>query len=87
MIFAFIYKWAKDIYRQKMYWEAKKHERRRYCERKRIDLHIDDTEIYGKYFTTKFVLYKNGLIHHNGYSAELNYSVIQTLVACRQDGI
>lgn len=36
-------------------WDKTKGE---YCERKGIDLHIDDTERYGEYFSTKF-LYLN----------------------------
>lgn len=28
-----------------------------YCRRNNIDLHIDDTERYGRYFTTPFLLY------------------------------
>jgi hypothetical protein len=30
-----------------------------YCRSKYIDLHIDDTEAYAKYFTTPFLLYKS----------------------------
>jgi len=30
-----------------------------YCKYKEIDLHIDDTESYAKYFTTPFLLYKS----------------------------
>ena len=30
-----------------------------YCKNNQIDLHIDDTEIYSKYFTTPFLLYKS----------------------------
>ena len=30
-----------------------------YCRSKNIDLHIDDTEVYSKYFTTPFLLYKS----------------------------
>jgi len=30
-----------------------------YCKSKNIDLHIDDTEVYSKYFTTPFLLYKS----------------------------
>ena len=29
-----------------------------YCRIKQISLHIDDSEIYGKYFTTSYFLYK-----------------------------
>lgn len=28
-----------------------------YCEKEKIDVHIDDTEAYAKYFTTPFYLY------------------------------
>ena len=30
-----------------------------YCKSNSIDLHIDDTEVYSKYFTTPFLLYKS----------------------------
>ena len=30
-----------------------------YCKSNNIDLHIDDTEVYSKYFTTPFLLYKS----------------------------
>ena len=30
-----------------------------YCKLNNIDLHIDDTEVYSKYFTTPFLLYKS----------------------------
>lgn len=30
-----------------------------YCRSNNIDLHIDDTEVYSKYFTTPFLLYKS----------------------------
>lgn len=30
-----------------------------YCRSNQIDLHIDDTEVYSKYFTTPFLLYKS----------------------------
>jgi hypothetical protein len=30
-----------------------------YCRSNKIDLHIDDTEVYSKYFTTPFLLYKS----------------------------
>lgn len=30
-----------------------------YCKSNKIDLHIDDTEVYSKYFTTPFLLYKS----------------------------
>jgi len=30
-----------------------------YCRSNEIDLHIDDTEVYSKYFTTPFLLYKS----------------------------
>jgi hypothetical protein len=30
-----------------------------YCKSNEIDLHIDDTEVYSKYFTTPFLLYKS----------------------------
>lgn len=30
-----------------------------YCKSNSIDLHIDDTEAYSKYFTTPFLLYKS----------------------------
>ena len=32
----------------------------KYCKENNIDLHIDDTEIYSKYFTTSFLLFKSG---------------------------
>lgn len=38
-------------------WDSIKGE---YCQRNGIDLHIDDTEIYSKYFTTPFLLFKSG---------------------------
>ena len=31
-----------------------------YCKNNNIDLHIDDTEAYSKYFTTPFLLFKSG---------------------------
>lgn len=30
-----------------------------YCRKNKIDLHIDDTEVYSRYFTTPFLLYKS----------------------------
>jgi hypothetical protein len=30
-----------------------------YCRSNKIDLHIDDTQVYSKYFTTPFLLYKS----------------------------
>jgi hypothetical protein len=38
-------------------WDSIKGE---YCQKNKIDLHIDDTEIYSKYFTTPFLLFKSG---------------------------
>ena len=38
-------------------WDSIKGE---YCQKNGIDLHIDDTEIYSKYFTTPFLLFKSG---------------------------
>jgi len=32
----------------------------KYCKDNNMDLHIDDTEIYSKYFTTSFLLFKSG---------------------------
>lgn len=32
----------------------------KYCKDNNIDLHIDDTEVYSKYFTTPFLLFKSG---------------------------
>jgi hypothetical protein len=29
-----------------------------YCEREKIDMHIDDSEVYGRYFRTPFLLYR-----------------------------
>jgi hypothetical protein len=31
-----------------------------YCKKKKINLHIDDSEIYGKYFTTPYLLFTRG---------------------------
>ena len=38
-------------------WDSIKGE---YCQSNGINLHIDDTEIYFKYFTTPFLLFKSG---------------------------
>lgn len=38
-------------------WDSVKGE---YCKLNNIDLHIDDTEAYSKYFTTTFLLFKSG---------------------------
>lgn len=38
-------------------WDKTKAE---YCQRESIDLHIDDSRKYGKYFTTPFLLYRKG---------------------------
>jgi len=33
-----------------------------YCHREGIDLHIDDSEIYGQYFTTPYLLYRGSVL-------------------------
>ncbi len=35
----------------------------KYCLRQKIDIHIDDSPIYGKYFTTPFCLYNSTTKH------------------------
>jgi len=45
-------------YMEESTWDRSKAD---YCAREKIDLHVDDSEKYFKYFTTPYVLYTKGL--------------------------